>query len=372
MNDKIKRYKKLAVKKPKYYALIGDIYTDEANFKTAAVYYKKAIENGVPAYAALGDTFDYRHQYKKAYNAYIKGAEEDETECFNRLAYCYQNGHAVKKDLQKAIEYYEKAADLGSSVAARNLGDLYYFETPIKDYEIDNIKKALKFYERAFCLGDIRVAKKIGFIYLNDETLQNIPKAIEWYEKGLSLGDYSLNFDLAYVYLNDRFVPHDYEKGLKYLADGVKHNDPESLYLQARIYEDGLCGIEPDEKKYIHYLKKAANLCQDDALLDLGYYYYKKGKYDDALDCFAECDLDYVGVYWCMATIYETKKADYKNALFYYQMAMEMNFPDAIERMAEAYLGDELGLEKDEKTALKLFKRAAKLGNPAAQYARQE
>ena len=69
-----------------------------------------------------------------------------------------------------------------------------------------------------------------------------------------------------------------------------------------------------------------------------------------------------------MATIYETQKADYKNALFYYQMAMEMGFPDAIERMAEAHLGDELGFERDEKTALKLFKRAANLGNAAAQY----
>lgn len=69
-----------------------------------------------------------------------------------------------------------------------------------------------------------------------------------------------------------------------------------------------------------------------------------------------------------MATIYEAKKKDYKNALFYYRMAMEDDYPDAIERMAEAYLGDELGLEKDEKTALKLFKRAAKLGNAAAQY----
>lgn len=74
------------------------------------------------------------------------------------------------------------------------------------------------------------------------------------------------------------------------------------------------------------------------------------------------------GVYWCMATIYETKKADYKNALFYYRMAAEEDFPDALERLAEAYLGDELGLERDEKTALKLFKKAAKLGNAAAQY----
>ena len=102
----------------------------------------------------------------------------------------------------------------------------------------------------------------------------------------MSLGDKSLNFDLAYVYLNDRFIPSDYEKGLSYLADGVKSNDPECLYLQARIYESGWYGVEADEKKYLHYLKKA----------------------DEALDCFAICELDYVGVYWCIATIYETKK----------------------------------------------------------------
>lgn len=44
VKDKIKKYKQLAEKKPKYYALIGDLYMDEADFKTAAVYYKKAIE----------------------------------------------------------------------------------------------------------------------------------------------------------------------------------------------------------------------------------------------------------------------------------------------------------------------------------------
>ena len=34
--------------------------------------------------------------------------------------------------------------------------------------------------------------------------------------------------------------------------------------------------VEPDKKMYIKYMKKAARLGQDDALLDLGYYYYKK------------------------------------------------------------------------------------------------
>ena len=367
INAKLQKYLKLASKKPKYYVSAGDLYSDDGDFKTATTYYQKAVDNGVLAYTVLGDTWGYRSQYKKAFDVYTEGANKGEAECFARLGFCYETGY-VKIDIQKAIECYAKASDLGVAAAARSLGELYYFNTPIEDSEIENVKNALKYYERAFYLGDIEVAKKIGFIYLNNEELKDVPKAIEWYEKGLNLGEYSLNFDLAYVYLNDRFVPHDYEKGLAYLADGVKHNDPESLYLQARIYEVGMYGVEPDAKKYITSLKKAANLGQDDALLDLGYYYYKKGRYDDALDCFALCELDAIGLYWAMATIYEDQKGDYKNALFYYQMAAEMGFPDAIERLGEAYLGDELGLEKDEKMALKCFKRAAHLGNAAAQY----
>ena len=366
-SDKIKEYEQRAVKSPKYYVTIGDLYASDGDLKNATVYYQKAVENGVLAYTLLGDTLGYRTQYKKAFDVYAEGANKGEVECFARLGFCYENGY-VKIDIQKAIEYYAKASDLGSAAAARSLGELYYFDMPIEDCEIENVKNALKYYERAFYLGDVQIAKKIGFIYLNNEELKDVPKAVEWYEKGLSRGDHSFNFDLAYVYLNDRFVPHDYEKGLKYLLDGVHHNDPESLYMYARVRETGMYKVEPDKKAYIYYLKKAAALGQDDALLDLGYYYYKKGKYDDALDCFAVCDLDAVGVYWAMATICEEQKKDYKNALFYYRMAAEMNMPDAIERMAEAYLGDELGLKKDEKTALKLFKRAAKLGNAAAQY----
>lgn len=330
-NDKIEKYLKFTKKKPQYYAKLGDLYSDEGDFKTATIYYQKAVDNGVLAYTVLGDTWGYRSQYKKAFDAYTEGANKGEAECFARLGFCYETGY-VKIDIQKAIECYAKASDLGVAAAARSLGDLYYFNTPIEDSKIENVKNALKYYERAFYLGDIEVAKKIGFIYLNNEELKNVTKAIEWYEKGLSLGEYSLNFDLAYVYLNDKFVPHDYKKGLKYLLDGVHHNDPESLYMYARVRKTGMYKVEPDKKAYIYYLKKAAALGQDDALLDLGYYYYNKGKYDDALDCFAQCELEVVGLYWAIATICEEQKKDYKNALRYYQAAMEMDFPDAIER----------------------------------------
>ncbi len=366
-DDKLQKYIRLAKKKPQYYVKLGDLYSDDGDFKTATICYQKAVDNGVLAYTVLGDTWGYRSQYKKAFDVYTEGANKGEAECFARLGFCYETGY-VKIDIQKAIECYAKASDLGVAAAARSLGELYYLNTPIEDSEIENVKNALKYYERAFYLGDIEVAKKIGFIYLNNEELKDVPKAIEWYEKGLSLGESALNFDMAYLYLNDRFVPHDYEKGLFYLANGVKANDPHCLYLQARIYEMGLYGVSPDNTKYIYFLKRAAKLGQDDALLDLGYYYFGKNDYDKALDCFAECELDDARLYWSIAIICETKKQDYKNALRYYQLSMEMGYPDAVERMAEAYLGDELGLEKDEQMALKLFKKAAKLGDASAQY----
>lgn len=141
-SDKIKKYEKLAIKKPKYYVSIGDIYIEEGAFKAATIYYQKAVDNGVLAYTVLGDTWGYRSQYKKAFDAYTKGANKGEAECFARLGYCYETGY-VKNDIQKAIECYAKASDLGVAAAARSLGDLYYFKTPIEDSEIENVKNAL-------------------------------------------------------------------------------------------------------------------------------------------------------------------------------------------------------------------------------------
>lgn len=112
-NDKIKKYEQLAVKKPKYYVSIGDLYSDDGDFKTATTYYQKAVDNGVLAYTVLGDTWGYRSQYKKAFEVYKEGANKGEAECFARLGFCYETGY-VKIDIQKAIECYAKASDLGS------------------------------------------------------------------------------------------------------------------------------------------------------------------------------------------------------------------------------------------------------------------
>ena len=160
INGKIKRYSLLAKRKPRYYALIGDLCMEDGDFGSVCSYYRKAIEKGVLAYAALGDALYFSNQHMKAFDAYAVGAKDGELECHFRLGSCYLNGNGVKKDPKKAIEYYTKASEKGSYEAVRTLGDIYYFEV----LENDNVRNALEFYELAFYLGDIGVAQKIGFI----------------------------------------------------------------------------------------------------------------------------------------------------------------------------------------------------------------
>ena len=68
----------------------------------------------------------------------------------------YSISEGVEQNYTKAVEYYERAANLGNSDALYNLGVCYY-----KGYGVEqNYTKAIKYYERAANLGnfDARLA----------------------------------------------------------------------------------------------------------------------------------------------------------------------------------------------------------------------
>jgi TPR repeat protein len=43
-----------------------------------------------------------------------------------KLTYIYLMGISVKRDVQKAIEFYQRAVDAGNTEANLNLGDIYH------------------------------------------------------------------------------------------------------------------------------------------------------------------------------------------------------------------------------------------------------
>ena len=95
---------------------------------------------------------------------------------FNNLGCLSENGKLGYKDVEKAIECYKKAIDMGDIFAIYNMGDLYYNGKNIaKDYN-----KARKYYElgkkhgSAYCVCMIGDMYKYGRAFEKDRYKANL------------------------------------------------------------------------------------------------------------------------------------------------------------------------------------------------------
>ncbi len=66
-----------------------------------------------------------RSSAKADFKSSLKQAEKGDAYAQSRVAEFYLNGTGVKKDIQKGIEWYEKASETDEGYAARQLAKLY-------------------------------------------------------------------------------------------------------------------------------------------------------------------------------------------------------------------------------------------------------
>ena len=107
------------------------------------------------------------------------------------IGYLFHHGVGVKRNYEKALEYYERSAELGNSYALNNLGRLYENGYGV---EVD-YKKAMEYYEKSAEKGNSYAFNNIGYLYENGFGVEvDYKKAKEYYEKSAELGNsYALN-----------------------------------------------------------------------------------------------------------------------------------------------------------------------------------
>lgn len=71
-----------------------------------------------------GDKYYKEKNYNKAVEYYQKAAEQNHTSAQNKLGYMYYYGYGVEKNYTKAVEWYRKAAEQGNKTAQNNLDQL--------------------------------------------------------------------------------------------------------------------------------------------------------------------------------------------------------------------------------------------------------
>lgn len=115
---------------------------------------KKEVKHSPEKLFALGENYYYGNgvvqSYEKAIEWYEKAANQGFEEAQCTLGYMYSNGKGVKQNYYKAVEWYRKAANKGYAKGQYNLGTMYFNGRGVKK----DVEHAKILFDRAAKNGD--------------------------------------------------------------------------------------------------------------------------------------------------------------------------------------------------------------------------
>lgn len=84
-------------------------------------------------------------KYQQAMTYFMKPDAQKNPDVLNRIAYMYDKGFGVEKNLQTSVKWYKKAAEMGFKVAQFNLGLSYQKGLGVPK----DINEAIKWYRKS-------------------------------------------------------------------------------------------------------------------------------------------------------------------------------------------------------------------------------
>jgi TPR repeat protein len=177
-------------------------------------------------------------------------------------SFSYSNDDlAIEKDESKAIEYFNKALELGVKEAGTELATIYLHSKQHENIELgkESLIKAAKSGEKyaQFNLST--------FYYLGDLFEKDEKESIYWLKKSADNNFPEALVALASEYKYGGSIDKDLEMSFKYYAMAAEQNHPEGILGLGAAYLHGL-GVPEDANKGRSLIKKAATLGSEDAM----------------------------------------------------------------------------------------------------------
>jgi TPR repeat protein len=177
--------------------------------------------------------------YGKALEWYQKAADLDMTEAFYHLGVCYEIGMGTTPDLTKALANYEKASAKGYAPADFKLAVIYLngAEGVTQDAE-----KGMRHLNAAADTGLTVALKELGAMYYygNNNLSKNLTKALEIFGKAAEGGDAESMKNLGAMIISGEGTATDKVEGLKWylLAQQYGYDMPEMQQTIDKIKGD--------------------------------------------------------------------------------------------------------------------------------------
>ncbi|KAL0204788.1 hypothetical protein P9112_000095 [Eukaryota sp. TZLM1-RC] len=171
-----------------------------------------------------------------------------------KLAICYDKGIGTTIDQEKALLWYEAAADNGIASAAKQLGD-YYKSEPNSDPF-----KAFEYYSKAAESGMVEAMVQLSYL-LSSGTgcTKNQETAREWMKKAADRGHSRAQNQVGHYYKRN----NNMTLAVKYWTKCVRHGkgvpgSSDSAYQLGIAYQNGK-GVDRNLRKAFLNYKQAAN-----------------------------------------------------------------------------------------------------------------
>jgi len=256
----------------------------EKNVGEAYSYFKQGAEMGdVGCIFAMGKYHEKKMLPKDepsrgledAVSFYERAASENFPEALTKLGYMHEQGIHYVKDAKKAMEYYEKAANLGDALALNYVG-LYL-------YKEQKYKNAVELFKKSKDLGCTRGANNLGLCYEQGLGVeQDLEFAIKCYKESAEKKYPQAMFNLGYLFLRKAKTTEsveEFEECAYWLRAAISEDATmaEPYFYLGFLFEKGL-GVNYDLRVALGYYKEAGNRGYVPGIVKCGEILYERSE----------------------------------------------------------------------------------------------
>jgi uncharacterized protein len=190
----------------------------------------------------------------KAATWFRSAAEAGDATAQLNLAAFYHRGEGLPQDDAQATLWLTKAADQGLLPAMLELA-----RWDLRPEHGGNVDAAIGWYKKAADLGDSSAQAILGDIFADQKFGRlDYSQAVNWYRKAAEQGQREGEFGLGARYLLGQGVPQDLAEARRWLTPAANRGHPYAQFLLAKMFEAGE-GEPPDAASAAKYYEPAAN-----------------------------------------------------------------------------------------------------------------
>ncbi|WP_128331470.1 tetratricopeptide repeat protein [Apibacter sp. HY039] len=307
--------------------------------------------------------------YYKAFELVKIAAERGHVYGLEMMGHYYRVGITSQEesDPEKAIEYLNKAIEMGSEYAQVEMAFCYEAGFGVEK----NYVQAYDLFERAAVNGYIYAYNKLGY-YEEDGLIgeKNPQKAFEYFQKAAEGENVEGYYNLGRAYKYTIGIPENPELALENYRKAAEFKYGEACIELALSYEDEYGGLSFDESKIMSYMLVAAEQGYPFAQYKVGCYYYyglienNREKALEWLSISCQSGYPYAALFLGDYYLYDAE-TDNNKAFEYYCIAEENGIVS--EGLGVCYEYG-IGVDENSQEAFRWYKFAAEKGSIGSKY----